>query len=210
MTQRLGVAGVKQDLLDGARRLRHHAARAHRRPIATFANGGKLAKPYAILELVNSKGDLIYSRERDEPEAPQVVEPRSPSSMNQMMQQVVTEGTGKRAALDFTNVAGKTGTSSGYRGRLVRRLHRQVRRHGVWIGNDDYRPMAGGITGGTCRADLAHVHVGRAHRHEHPDHPRPAAASRCRSPSSSASPPSAPKARRMAGGAAHDVEPDVG
>ena len=39
---------------------RHHAARAHGR-LRHFANGGKLAKPYGILELVNSKGDLIYS-----------------------------------------------------------------------------------------------------------------------------------------------------
>ncbi len=41
----------------------------HAGGIATFANGGKLAKPYAILDLVSSKGDLVYSRERDEPEA---------------------------------------------------------------------------------------------------------------------------------------------
>ena len=50
-------SGVQANLLDGARRhgitlLEHTGA------YATFANGGKLARPYAILELFNSKGDL--------------------------------------------------------------------------------------------------------------------------------------------------------
>ena len=40
-----------------SRRCEHTAA------YAVFANGGKLSKPYAILEIFNSKGDLIYSRD---------------------------------------------------------------------------------------------------------------------------------------------------
>ena len=32
----------------------------HTGAYATFANGGRLAKPYAILEMFNSKGDLIF------------------------------------------------------------------------------------------------------------------------------------------------------
>jgi hypothetical protein len=39
----------------------------HTGAYAAFANGGKLAKPYALLEVFNSKGDLVYSRDRDEP-----------------------------------------------------------------------------------------------------------------------------------------------
>ena len=39
----------------------------HTGAYATFANGGKLAKPYAILEMFNSKGELIYSRDRTSP-----------------------------------------------------------------------------------------------------------------------------------------------
>ena len=71
MTRRLGVVGVKRTCSmalgdTGITVLQHTAA------YATFANGGKLARPYAVLELTNSKGEVIYSRERDEPEAPQV------------------------------------------------------------------------------------------------------------------------------------------
>src|SRR5690606_29777162 len=85
----------------------------HAGGIATFANGGRLAKPYAILDLGNSKGDLVYPRHRDEPEAPQVVKREVAEGMDWMLNKVVTDGTARRAQLDFTNVAGKTGTSTG-------------------------------------------------------------------------------------------------
>jgi penicillin-binding protein 1A len=149
MTQRLGVDGVKKTCSmalgdTGITPIQHTGA------FATFANGGKLAKPYGILEVFNSKGDLLYSRERDEPEAPRVIRPRVAEQMNQLMQLVVTEGTGKKAALDFTHTVGKTGTSSSYRdawfmgfsGALVT---------GVWLGNDDYTRM-NNITGGSLPA----------------------------------------------------------
>ena len=84
--------------------------------------------------------------------------------MNQMMQAVVLEGTGKRAQLDFTYSAGKTGTSSSYRdawfmgftGALVT---------GVWVGHDDFRPMHynGGVTGGSLPAMAWHNFMSVAH-----------------------------------------------
>ena len=167
MTRRLGVVGVKRTCSmalgdTGITVLQHTAA------YATFANGGKLSRPYAVLELTNSKGEVIYSRERDEPEAPQVIDRRVVEMMNQMMLAVVTEGTGRRAILDFTHAVGKTGTSSGWRdawflgftGALVT---------GVWVGHDDFRPMwlaGGGVTGGTLptqawRAFMSVVHANR-------------------------------------------------
>ena len=95
MTQRLGVEGVKKTCSmalgdTGITPLQHTAA------YATFANGGKLTRPYAILELFNSKGDLVYSRERDEAEAPQVISRKVAENMNIMMKAVVNEGTAKR------------------------------------------------------------------------------------------------------------------
>ena len=163
MTQRLGVEGVRKTCSmalgdTGITPLQHTAA------YATFANGGKLSKPYAILEIFNSKGDLIYTRERDEAEAPQVVSRKVAEGMNQMMQAVVLEGTAKRAQLDFTYSAGKTGTSSSYRdawfigftGALVT---------GVWVGHDDFRPMHynGGVTGGSLPATAWHNFMSVAH-----------------------------------------------
>ncbi len=164
MTRRLGVQGVRRTCSmalgdTGITLLQHTGA------YATFANGGKLAKPYAVLELTNSKGEVIYSRERDEPEAPQVISRHVAEMMNQMMLAVVTEGTGHRALLDFTHAVGKTGTSSGWRdawfvgftGALVA---------GVWVGHDDFRPMwlgGRGVTGGSLPTQAWHSFMSVAH-----------------------------------------------
>lgn len=161
MTKRLGIEGVKKTcsmaLGDGGITVLEHTG-----GVATFANGGKLARPYGILDITTSKGDLLYSRERDERPAPQVVSRRVAEQMNTMLQRVVTEGTGGMAALDFTNVAGKTGTSTGpkdawfmgFTGKYVA---------GVWIGNDDNRPMRSGVTGGHQAAPIWHDLMTVAH-----------------------------------------------
>jgi penicillin-binding protein 1A len=82
--------------------------------------------------------------------------------MNQMMNRVVTDGTGNRAALEFTHSAGKTGTSTGPRdvwfvgftGKYV---------GSVWFGRDDNTPMAGGATGGQLAAPVWHSFMSVAH-----------------------------------------------
>jgi penicillin-binding protein 1A len=85
--------------------------------------------------------------------------------MNQMMQAVVNEGTGRRAILDFTHAVGKTGTSSswrdawfvGFTGALVA---------GVWVGHDDFRPMwlnGQGVTGGSLPATAWHAFMSVVH-----------------------------------------------
>ncbi len=161
MTRRLGITGIRPSctmaLGDyGITPLQHVGG------VATLANGGKLAKPYGIIDIVTSKGELIYSRERDEPEAPQVVKREVAERMNQIMHKVVMEGTGQRAALEFTHVAGKTGTSSGpkdiwfvgFTGKYVA---------GVWLGNDDNHDMSGGNTGGQIAAPVWHSFMSVAH-----------------------------------------------
>jgi penicillin-binding protein 1A len=161
LTQRLGIRGIRKScsmaLGDyGITPLEHLGA------LATFANNGKSATPYAILEVFNSKGELVYSRERDEPPPAQLVTPEVAGQLNQMMQKVVTDGTGKAAALEFTNVVGKTGTSTGpndvwfvgFTGKYV---------GGVWLGNDDNRPMLSGTTGGQKAAPIWHAFMSVAH-----------------------------------------------
>jgi penicillin-binding protein 1A len=162
MTQRLGITGIRKTcsmaLGDyGIPPLEHAGG------VATFANGGKSARPYGILDIVNSKGEMIYSRERDEPEPVQIVPRKVAEGMNWMMQKVVTEGTAQKAALDFTNVVGKTGTSTGPKDVwFVGATGKYV--GVVWLGNDDNRPMAGGNTGGQLAAPLWHSFMSVAHR----------------------------------------------
>ncbi len=177
MTRRLGITGIRKScsmaLGDyGISPLQHAGG------VATFANDGKLAKPYAILDLVSSKGDLVYSRDRDEPPAPQVVSPKVAEEMNWMLNKVVTEGHGKGGATRFHQRRRQDRHLDRAQGRVVRRLHGQVRRRRVARqrrqqqhgGRHHRRPLRG--------PRLAFVHVRRAYRHEHPHDPRPAAASR--------------------------------
>ena len=120
--------------------LEHTAGFAH------FASGGLSVTPYAITQITNTTGEVLFDLTRDQPARRQVFERAKVEQLNQMLRAVVTEGTGRAADLDFTISAGKTGTTSshrdawflGFTGKLVA---------GVWFGNDDNRPM-GQVTGG--------------------------------------------------------------
>ena len=194
MTRRLGISGIRPTCTMaigdyGISPLEHAGG------IATLANGGKLAKPYAILDLVSSKGDLVYSRDRDEPEAPQVIKRSVAEKMNWMLNKVVTDGTGTAAQLRLHQRRRQDGHLDGTEGRVVRRLHRQI--YGRGLARQRRQPPDGIRHHGRPfrGAGLALFHVGSAYGHEHPDHPRTSSRIRCRSPSNSASQRCGPRAR---------------
>ncbi|MEV8586830.1 penicillin-binding protein 2 [Streptomyces sp. NPDC051180] len=78
---------------------------------AAIANDGKLMKPYMIDELRAPNLDLIKKNEPSEMSRP--VSPETAQKLQQMMENVVTEGTGGNADLkmDGVKVGGKTGTA---------------------------------------------------------------------------------------------------
>jgi penicillin-binding protein 1A len=117
---------------------------------ATFAGGGKLAKPYAVLEIRKPNGDVIYSRSANSTPAPQVVPEEYIADLNSMLAEVVKAGTARRADLGFAPQGGKTGTNQGYRDAwyIGFTAHNVT---GVWVGNDDYSPMKE-VTGGRIPA----------------------------------------------------------
>jgi penicillin-binding protein 1A len=78
-----------------------------------------------------------------------------------MLQAVVLEGTGKAAQLDYTFSAGKTGTSSAYRDAWFIGFTGQYVT-GVWLGNDDFTPMAR-VTGGSFPAQTWKTYMVAAH-----------------------------------------------
>jgi len=111
-----------------------------------FANGGHRATPFGIIEIRNSRGEIIYNHNEDGPKPEQIIPQKYIANLNQMLTNVVENGTGRRAKLDFTVAGGKTGTTQAYRdawfmgftGKYV---------GGVWFGNDDFtstRRMTGG------------------------------------------------------------------
>lgn len=119
---------------------------------ATFAAGGKLATPYAVVEIRKPTGDVIYSRNSQSVPRPQMAPEEKISELNSMLNAVVKQGTARKADLGYAPQGGKTGTNQGYRDAwYVGFTAHNVT--GVWVGNDDFTPM-NEVTGGKIPAPL--------------------------------------------------------
>ncbi len=124
---------------------------------ATFANGGYGVLPHGIDEVHTRDGDEVYRRQGSG--LGRVMDEKSMGEMNYMLQGVMSNGTGRKAALDDRQTAGKSGTSQdfrdawfiGYSADLV---------VGVWVGNDNRSPMKK-VTGGGLPAKIWHDFMSR-------------------------------------------------
>lgn len=72
--------------------------------------------------------------------------------LTSLLRAVVNHGTGRAAALDGDDAAGKTGTSQDYRDAWFVGFNKALV-VGVWVGNDDRSPMKG-VTGGSLPAEI--------------------------------------------------------
>ena len=133
----------------------------HTTNYAVFAAGGLEVHAFGIEELHTLHGQLVYSHDRDAPPRKQIFSRNSVEMLNTMLQGVVTGGTGRAAQLDFTYSIGKTGTSSSFRDAWFMGITGQYVA-GVWLGNDDYTPMAR-VTGGSFPAQTWHSFMVLAH-----------------------------------------------
>jgi len=121
---------------------------------ASIAAGGRAVTPYAIKEVSNRNGDILFRR--TEVNAPVTVDSNAVATLTNMLEEVVRSGTGKRATLDRM-VAGKTGTSSDYRDAWFLGFTSDYTT-GVWLGNDNDAPMKK-VTGGSLPAGLWHDYM---------------------------------------------------
>jgi penicillin-binding protein 1A len=134
----------------------------HTSAYAAFANGGKRVPPYAAVEIFNSRGESIYRHDRDNPAPQQAVPAKNVIDLVSMMTKVVEEGTGKRAALGPNiQVAGKTGTTNGYKDAWFCGYTGNFTEC-VWFGNDDDTSM-NNMTGGSLPAQTWHDIMAYAH-----------------------------------------------
>jgi len=116
----------------------------------TFAAGGRRATPYTVSEVRTAAGKLLFKRSAGENEP--IVEQNNVEAMNAMLYRAVNSGTGRAARIAGREIAGKTGTSQGFRDAwFVGYVPGFVT--GVWVGNDDGTPM-NRVTGGQVPARI--------------------------------------------------------
>jgi len=171
VAQRLGIGSpLRRDLTTalGASEVTLYELTA---AFAPFANGGNGVLPYAITEIRDSTGHVIYRREGSGPG--QVIQRQPLVAMTDLMQAVVQDGTGRAAMLDRPT-AGKTGTSEDYRDAWFIGFTADYVA-GVWVGNDNDDPMLR-VTGGSLPAHIWHGVMAEAERGK-PVKPLPGASS---------------------------------
>ncbi len=87
-----------------------------------IANGGRLMRPYVVAKRIEADGREIVTQPK---EVRQVIKPETAAKATQLLEKVVTEGHGKRAAVKGYKIAGKTGTAQvvGDDGRYAENQH---------------------------------------------------------------------------------------
>lgn len=119
---------------------------------AVIWNDGASVRPYSITKITDPRGNVLY--ERNPSDALQVLQPQTVEYMTELLADVVTRGTGRRANADDV-LGGKTGTSNNNRDAwFVGATPDWI--IGVWVGNDDFTPMSAKVTGGTIPAEIFH------------------------------------------------------
>ncbi len=102
-----------------------------------IARDGLSLKPYAILKITNLSGHLLYAYKKPTPH--RIVDSSVVRNMIQMLQAVMSYGTGKKASVG-PQCAGKTGTSQLHRDAWLVGFTSELIT-GTWAGNDDNTPM---------------------------------------------------------------------
>ena len=118
---------------------------------AGILNGGSSVTPYGLVEL-RLLGDADPLMNASGGIGERVIQEEAAASLIYMMRKVVTEGTGRRAALPDRQVAGKTGTSQASRDAWFLGFTADYVT-GVWMGYDDNTPLTG-VTGGGLPAEI--------------------------------------------------------
>ncbi len=128
-----------------------------------FGNGGTAIEPHAIRRVRMSSGRVLFAR--DVPRTEQIVDPLAVGAMNDMLNYALVSGTGRRAGIANHPAAGKTGTTQDFRDAWFIGYTSHLSA-GVWIGNDNGKPMnramGGGLPAEIWRQIMDVAHEGKA------------------------------------------------
>ncbi|HAX78319.1 MAG TPA: penicillin-binding protein [Cyanobacteria bacterium UBA11372] len=116
---------------------------------ATFAANGWQSDTTFIVQVTDTQGQVILD---NTPKPKLVLDPWAAASMNSVLRSVVVSGTGKEAQIGRP-AAGKTGTTSSERDVWFVGYVPQLS-VAIWVGRDDNRRLAYGVTGGQYAAPI--------------------------------------------------------
>lgn len=116
---------------------------------ATFANYGWQSPATVIVRVTDSSGNVLLD---NTPKPQLALDPWASAATIDVMRSVITEGTGKNAAIGRP-AAGKTGTTSSEKDIWFVGTVPQLTT-AVWIGRDDNKQLASGATGGVVVAPI--------------------------------------------------------
>ncbi|MGF1481805.1 MAG: transglycosylase domain-containing protein [Cyanophyceae cyanobacterium] len=116
---------------------------------ATFASNGWHSEPTIIVKATDTRGNVLLD---NTPEPTLVLDPWATASLTSVLKGVIESGTG-RAANIGRPAAGKTGTTNSERDVWFVGYVPQLAT-AVWVGNDDYKPLGAGVTGGGFAAPI--------------------------------------------------------
>lgn len=116
---------------------------------ATFASSGWQSDTTFIVQVSDSQGNVLLD---NTPKPKLVLDPWAAASTTSVMQSVINGGTGKLAQIGRP-AAGKTGTTSSERDVWFVGYVPQLS-VAIWIGRDDNRRLASGVTGGQYAAPI--------------------------------------------------------
>jgi len=109
----------------------------------SFANHGLQMQPH-LIATIEKEGTQIYKKKE---ESRYITSPQQAFIMTTILRDVVRYGTGRRAAVNGLEVAGKTGTTNKSMDAWFAGYSPTIETV-VWFGNDDNTPMYKGETGG--------------------------------------------------------------
>jgi penicillin-binding protein 1A len=116
---------------------------------ATFASNGWHSDPTFIVQVTDSQGNVLLD---NSPKPQLVLDPWATAALTDVLRGVIERGTATNAKIGRP-AAGKTGTTDSQRDVWFVGYVPQLA-VAVWIGNDDYRPLGQGATGGGYAAPI--------------------------------------------------------
>jgi penicillin-binding protein 1A len=126
-----------------------------------IANSGEYISPISFTKILDKDDNIIYDATQTQVKR-QALKPSTAFIVSDILQDVVSKGTGKNARISGMNVGGKTGTNQENRGVYFSGITPYYSA-AVWIGHDDYKPLKSNAYASSYAAPLWHDFMSDIH-----------------------------------------------